>query len=156
MQFYFQALCRSFHGIALQASKVPEYHLAIIIIIIIHKNPWRYSPEQPRPTEVVASIWQYRGPCCQQSAYPSTLICFLNRISVLFIQVATQLSSRGWVGPVQDPILPEKFVGQPGIEPGTSWMAVRRANHYTKQAVTSNIHRPTQKYYSKAHWDLKY
>ena len=24
---------------------------------------------------------------------------------------------------------------QPGIEPGTSWMAVRRANHYTKQVV---------------------
>ena len=27
----------------------------------------------------------------------------------------------------------------PGIEPGTSWMAVRRANHYTKQAVYLSI-----------------
>ena len=26
-------------------------------------------------------------------------------------QVATQLSSRGWVDPIPDPILPEKFLG---------------------------------------------
>ena len=36
---------------------------------------------------------------------------FLNRILLLLIQVATQLSSRGWVDPVPDPILPEKFLG---------------------------------------------
>ena len=36
---------------------------------------------------------------------------FLNRISLLLIQVATQLSSRGWVNPVPDPILPETFLG---------------------------------------------
>ena len=36
---------------------------------------------------------------------------FLNRISLLLIQIATQLSSRGWVDPVPDPILPEKFPG---------------------------------------------
>ena len=36
---------------------------------------------------------------------------FLNRISLLLIQVATQLTSRGWVDPVPDPILPEKFLG---------------------------------------------
>ena len=35
---------------------------------------------------------------------------FLNRISLLLIQVATQLSSRGWVNSVPDPILPEKFL----------------------------------------------
>ena len=35
---------------------------------------------------------------------------FLNRISLLLNQVATQLSSRGWVDPVPDPILPEKFL----------------------------------------------
>ena len=37
-------------------------------------NPWRYSSEEPRPTEAVAARWQYRGPCGWQSAYPSTLI----------------------------------------------------------------------------------
>ena len=26
-------------------------------------NPWRYSSEEPRPTEVVAARWQYKGPC---------------------------------------------------------------------------------------------
>ena len=36
---------------------------------------------------------------------------FINRISLLLIQIATQLSSRGWVDPVLDPILPEKFLG---------------------------------------------
>ena len=64
--------------------------------------------------------------------YPSTLISvFLSGFQYFSYQVATQLSSRGWVDPVPDPILPEK----PGIELGTSWMEVRRANRYTKQAV---------------------
>ena len=36
---------------------------------------------------------------------------FLNRIRYFSYQVATQLSSRGWVDPVPDPILPEKFLG---------------------------------------------
>ena len=35
---------------------------------------------------------------------------FLNRILLLLNQVATQLSSQGWVDPVPDPILPEKFL----------------------------------------------
>ena len=65
---------------------------------------------------------------------------FLNRIRYFSYQVATQSSSRGWVDPVPDPILPEKFLGYSrGIAPGTSWMAVRRANHYTKQAVKPHI-----------------
>ena len=36
---------------------------------------------------------------------------FLNRIRYSSYQVATQLSSRGWVDPIPDPILPEKFLG---------------------------------------------
>ena len=36
---------------------------------------------------------------------------FLNWIRYFSYQVATQLSSRGWVDPVPDPILPEKFLG---------------------------------------------
>ena len=39
---------------------------------------------------------------------------FLNRILLLLNQVASQLSSRGWVDPVPDPILPEKFLGTAG------------------------------------------
>ena len=36
---------------------------------------------------------------------------FLKRIRYFWYQVATQLSSRSWVDPVPDPILPEKFLG---------------------------------------------
>ena len=72
-------------------------------------NPWRQSPEEPRPTEVVAARWQYRG-LVVSKAYPSTLISvFLTGFRYFSYQVATQLSSRGWMGPVPDPILPEKF-----------------------------------------------
>ena len=71
-------------------------------------------------------------------------LSFLNRISLLSYHVATQLSSRGWVDLVPDPILAEKFLGYSReSNPGTSWMAVRRANHFTKQAVAElHIHDP--------------
>ena len=32
-------------------------------IFLNNLNPWHYSPEEPRPTEEVATRWQYRGPC---------------------------------------------------------------------------------------------
>ena len=44
-------------------------------------------------------------------SYLNLNFSFLNRISLLLIQVATQLSSRGWVDPVPHPILREKFLG---------------------------------------------
>ena len=37
-------------------------HIAISSYCVFLLNPWRYSHEQPRPTEVVAAGWQYRGP----------------------------------------------------------------------------------------------
>ena len=40
----------------------------------IKLNPWRYSSEEPRPTEAVAARWQYRGPCIwNQKIYPIKL-----------------------------------------------------------------------------------
>ena len=46
------------------------------------------------------------------STYTSTLISvFLTGISYFSYQAATQLSSRSWVDPVPDTILPEKFLG---------------------------------------------
>ena len=61
-----------------------------------------------------------RSSCCQMvvqgtlwlaKRYPSILISvFLTGFRYLY-QVATQLSSRDWVDPVPDPILPEKFLG---------------------------------------------
>ena len=35
----------------------------LLQISVTYKNPWRYSPEEPRPTEAVAARRQYRGPC---------------------------------------------------------------------------------------------
>ena len=122
-------------------------HTKTFLLSLSHRiiNPWSYSPKEPRPTEVVAARWQYKGPCGQQSAYPSTLISvFLTGFRYFSYQVTTQLSSRGWVDPVPDPILPGKFLGnlQAGIEPGTSWMIVRHANHYTKEVVNDPQHIP--------------
>ena len=49
---------------------------------------------------------------CLAKRYPSTLISvFLTGFRYFSYQVAPQLSSRGWVDPVVDPILPEKFLG---------------------------------------------
>ena len=63
---------------------------------------------------------------------------FLNRTRYFAYQVATRLSSRGWVDHVPTLYCNSRKISrvQPGIEPGTSWMAVRRANHYTKHVVT--------------------
>ena len=65
---------------------------------------------------------------------------FLNWIPLLLIQVATQLSSRGWVDPIPDPILPEKFLGySQESNPGPlGWQSAERANHYTKQVINFN------------------
>ena len=55
--------------------------------------------------------------CCQMAVQGAKRLSlnlnfsFLNRISLLLIQIATQLSSRGSVDPVPDPKLPEKFLG---------------------------------------------
>ena len=96
-------------------------------------NPWRYSSEEPRPTEVVAARWQYRGPCGQQSAYPSTLISvFLTEFRYFsFKQLPNCPHEAGWT-PFQTPYFKKHFQGIAG----TSWMAVRRADHYTKQVVS--------------------
>ena len=42
--------------------------------------------------------------------YPNLISVFLTKFRYLY-EVATQLASRGWVDPVPDPILPEKFLG---------------------------------------------
>ena len=64
---------------------------------------------------------QDRLKCCQMAVQGTLWLAkclflnlnfsFLNRISLLLNQIATQLSSRGWVDPGPDPILPEKFLG---------------------------------------------
>ena len=51
------------------------------------------------------------GLVVSKALVPNLNFSSLNRISLLLIQVATQLSSRGWMDPVPDLILPEKFLG---------------------------------------------
>ena len=82
-----------------------------VAVLKLKLNPWRYSSKEPRPT----------SGCCQMALQGALWLAkrlslnfnfsFLNRISLLLNQVATQLSTRGWVDPVPDPILPEKFLG---------------------------------------------
>ena len=98
-----KALCLPLHiGLYYQAKNT----------IWININLWCYSPEEPRQTELAAARCQNIGPCGQQSTYPSTLTSvFLTTFCYFSCQIATQLSSRGWVDPVPDPILPEKFLG---------------------------------------------
>ena len=40
-----------------------SYTGRLTIRIKLKLNPWHYSSEEPRPTEVFAAKWQYRGPC---------------------------------------------------------------------------------------------
>ena len=57
---------------------------------------------------------------------------FLNRISLLLISNSYPCPHEA--GPRSRPYTSRKISRvKPGIEPGTSWMAVKHANHYTKQ-----------------------
>ena len=51
---------------------------------------------------------------------------------LLFYQVATQFSSRGWLDPVPDCI---QFGEVPGIKPATSCLVVRHINHSTNVTI---------------------
>ena len=80
--------------------------------LIFLKNSWRNSPEEPRQTEAVAARWQYRGPCGQQSAYPSTSISvFLTGFRYFSFKQLPNCPHEAGLDPVPDPILPEKFPG---------------------------------------------
>ena len=66
-------LCRL--SVSLISPKIQKVDMAHFFYSLKLKlNPWRCSSEEPRPAEVVAARWQYRGRCGQQSAYPSTLV----------------------------------------------------------------------------------
>ena len=77
-----------------------------------------------------------------KTLFPNRNFSFRNRFTVLISRIATQLSSRGWVDPVPDPILPEKFLGVAGNrirDPGTSVFVVRQDNCHTLEAVISYL-----------------
>jgi hypothetical protein len=59
---------------------------------------------------------------------------FLDRSRYFLFQVAPQLSSRGWVDPVPDPLL-LRNVEAPGIEPKASGSVARNSDHWTIETV---------------------
>ena len=84
---------------------------------------------------------------------PQPNFSFLNRIRYFSYQVATQLSSRGWVDPVPDPILPEKFIGysqesNPGPLGWQSDVVTTIPNRW------SRIHHKHQKFLDLQHYNL--
>ena len=65
---------------------------------------------------------------------------FLNRILLRLISSSYPVVLTRLGGPRSRPYTSRKISRVlPGIEPGTSWMAVKRANHYTKQVVQRRI-----------------
>ena len=91
--------------------------------------------------------------CCCQMAVQGALwlakclslnlnFSFLNRISLLLISSSYPIVLTKLGGPRSRPYRPtsrKMSRVQPRIERGTSWMAVRRANHYTKQQVIPTL-----------------
>ena len=78
-----------------------------------------------------------QGVCGYRSAYPSTLILvFVTGFRYFSYHVATQSSSRSWVHPVPDPMLPEKLLGysRESNQGPLGWLS-EVLNHYTNQVV---------------------
>ena len=109
---------------------------AVKITELMKLNPWRYSSEEPRPTEAVAARWQFRGLVASKALSLNLNFSFVNRISLLLISSSYPIVLTRLGGSRSRSYTSRKISRvQPGIEPGTSWMAVRRANHYTRKAV---------------------
>ena len=83
--------------------------------VFLKKNINKSVALQPRRAKI-----GWSG-CCQmlvqralwlaKCLFPTLISVFLTGFRYFSYQVATQLFSRGWVDPVPEPILPEKFLG---------------------------------------------
>ena len=83
-----------------------------VVKLKIKLNPWCYSAEELRQTEWLLPDGSKQDNLWLAKRYPSNLISvILTGFRYFSYPVATQLSSQGWVDPVPDPILPEKFLG---------------------------------------------
>jgi len=61
-----------------------------------------------RPPPVGEVVPTFAGVTWSAQRVPTAALCFLDRSRYFFIQVAPQLTSRGWVDPVPDPLLLRK------------------------------------------------
>jgi hypothetical protein len=81
-----------------------------------------------------------RGVSRSQRAWSLTAVSgLLDRSRYFFLQVAPQLSSRGWVGPVPDPLLVRKS-GSAGNRARTSGSVARKSDHKTTEEVPFQYH----------------
>ena len=91
-----------------------------------------------------------RSSCCQMAVQRALWLAkhfslnlnfsFLNWILLLLISSSYPIVLTRLGGPRSRSYTSRKISRvQPGIEPGTSWMAVRRASHYTKQTLVANF-----------------
>ena len=75
-----------------------------------YSYPWRYSPEEPRPTKVFAARWQYRGALRLAKQLSLNLnFSFLNRISLLLISSSYSIALTRLGGPHSRPYTSRKI-----------------------------------------------
>ena len=106
-------LARDPKHVIVQWVGIGTHNFSLRLFFLAHtKYPWHYSSEEPRLTDKRLLPDGSIGALWLATRYLSALISvFLTGFRYFSYQVATQLSSRDWVDPVPDPILPEKFPG---------------------------------------------
>jgi hypothetical protein len=123
--------CNTFHDFILfstsQRSIRQSFHA-----INLKKNPWPQSASDHRLLTKLVTTFADTG--CQVVSVTDPYgrnLGFLDRSPYFFFQVAPQLYSRGWVGPVPDPLLLRKC-GSAGNRTRASGSVVRNSDHRTK------------------------
>jgi hypothetical protein len=105
---------------------------SIVIQPINKQTPWLLvhkrtitTERPPLGGEVSANLCGYRMSHGQRNRFTTAVnLGFLDRSSYFSIQVAPQLSSRGWVDPVPDPLLLRKS-GSPGNRIRDLWISIQ-------------------------------
>ena len=112
-----------------------QHSFSLPYFLFIIRKTWKGIKNKSVALQLQRAKTDWSG-CCQMAVQGASWLAkrlslnlnfsFLNRISLLLNQVATQLSSRGWVDPVPDPILPKTFLeysreSNPGPLDGTKY-----------------------------------
>jgi hypothetical protein len=101
----------------------PRVHRHVHKIQSLHPfTSWESTPPKCRVLilySACAQLLRIEGVACSAQWIPTAVnFGFLYRSRYFSIQVAPQLSSRGWVDPFPDPLFLRNLIA-PGIEPGT-------------------------------------
>jgi hypothetical protein len=108
------------------------------------QNPWILVRKRTLPTEWLSLVSEVRPNFCgyRSVAWSVLMIStavnlgFLDRCRYFSIQVAPQLSSRGWVDPVPDPLLLRKC-GSVRNRTWDIWVSKQNSDHFTTETVPS-------------------